>query len=118
AVAEGGEHVGRVEERFPAQQVVPDVDGLVALHHRIGLHPAAAVGPILIGDAHVAALGAPLPAVERALDHLAEHFSAEPEVRAEVLTVGVHHGHPAALRAPGPHLLAEVLHRADLADYD
>src|SRR5207253_1917297 len=72
AVVESGEDVRRFEEGFTALHVVPDVDGLVALHDRIGADTPAAVRAILIWNADVATLVAPLPSVERALQNLAD----------------------------------------------
>ena len=118
AVAESGEHVGDVEVGLASLHVVPDVDRLVALGHRIGADAPAPVGPVLVGDADVAALVVPLPAVKRTLDDLALDVTPETQVCAQVLAVGVHHGHPARMRPPRHHLLTEVRHPVDLADSD
>lgn len=95
AVGEGVEDVGCVEERRSALDVVPDPDRVVAFHHRIGRHPPAAVGPLLVRDAHVAAFGVPLPTVEGALDDLVDDVAAVAEMGAEVFAVRLHDGHPA-----------------------
>jgi hypothetical protein len=118
AVVEPGEDVRRVEVRFTAFDVVPEVDRLVAFHHRIGADSSAAIRAVLIRDADVAALLAPLPPVERTLQHLADDFAAETQVCAEVLAVGVHRGQLTGLGAPGNHLLAEVLHLVDITGAD
>ena len=117
-VIESGEYVRHVEVRFTALDVVPDVDRLVALHHRIRADPFTAIGTILVGNADVAALLAPLPAVKRALQYLADDFAAETQVRAQMFAVSVHHGELAGLGPPGNHLLAEVLHLVYVADAD
>ena len=92
-VAEAGEHIGHVEERIPTLLVVPDVDRLVALDDRERADPSApAIGAVLVGDAHVAALVVPLPAVEWGLDDLALDVAAVAEMGAQVFAVGVHHG--------------------------
>src|SRR6202043_3656000 len=108
AVVESGEDVRRLEEGCTPLDVVPDVDRFVALHHRIGADAPAAVRAILIRNADVATLVAPLPSVKRALQNVADDFAAEAQMRAEVFAVGVHHGELAGLGAPGDHLLAEV----------
>ena len=58
-----------------------------AAHHAnsLGGDAAAAIWPVLVGNTDVAPLVVPLPAVERALDDLADHLAAIPEVGAEML---------------------------------
>jgi len=118
AVFERGEHVRRIEVRLAALDVVPDVDRVIALHHGVGADPPAAVGPVLVGDADVASLPAPLPPVEGALQHLADDLATVTQVRPKVFAVGVHRGELAGLGPPGDHLLVEVLHLDDVADAD
>ena len=118
AVAERGEDVRRVEIRLTALDVVPDVDRGVALHHGVGADATAPVGPVLVGNADVSALLTPLPAVERALQHLADDRAAITQMRTEVLAVGVHHGELTGLGPPRDHLLPEVLHRVHVAHTD
>src|SRR6202022_2749666 len=117
-VIESGEHVRCLEIRLTTVHVVPDVDRLVALHHRIGANSPAAIGAILIRDTDVAALLAPLPSVKRALQGLPDDLAAVTQVCAEMFAVSVHHGELAGLGPPGNHLLVEVLHRVDIADAD
>jgi hypothetical protein len=80
AVAESGEHVGDVEIGLAPLHVVPDVDRLVALGHRVGEDASAAVGPAFVGDADVAALVVPLPAVEWAFDDVALDVATESQM--------------------------------------
>ena len=117
-VVETGEHIGSLEERIPAEFVVPDVYRRIAFGDGIGLDAAAAVGSILVGDAHVSPFVAPLPAVERALQNLAGDDAAETQVRPEVFAIGVHHRQLPGLGTPGDHLLTEVLHGVYPADGD
>ena len=118
AVGEARENVRRLEEWGASLDVMPDVDRFVALGHRVGAHAAAAVRARLIGDADVATLDVPLPAVEGALNHLADDVAAEAEVCSEVLAVGVHDRDLAGFGTPRDHLLAEVLHGVDVAQLD
>ena len=117
-VVEAREHVGGVEERVAPLDVVPDVDGFVALHDRVGTDATAAVGPILVGNADVAAVVVPLPAMEGTLDDVALHVAAVTQMRAQVLAVGIHHCQLTGFRAPGDHLRVEVLHPAHIAGLD
>ena len=118
AVLEACEDVGDLEQRVTTLDVVPDVDRLVALDHRVGAHPAPAVGSLLVGNADVAAFVIPLPTVERALDDLALDVAAETQMGAEMFAIGVHHGQSSRLRPPGHHFPAEVMHRVHVADGD
>ncbi len=117
-LVETREDVGGFEERIAPLDVVPDVDGLIALDDRIGANAATPVWPILVGNADVAALVIPLPAVEGALDDLTVDVTAVAEMSAEVLAVGVHHGQLTGLRAPRDHLGVEVRHPADVTGLD
>ena len=111
------EYVGHIEIRFPALNVVPDPHGRIAFDGRIAADPAALLGAFSYGT-HIAAVGIPFQAVERADQILALDVPAVSEVRTEVLATGVEHRHPARCGPPGHHLPAEVLHLVDRTDGD
>lgn len=65
----------------------PHVDGVVEFGHRVRPHPPCPVGPVLIGDADVASVAIPHPAVKRALDPVCDDTAAMREAGAEVLAM-------------------------------
>src|SRR4029079_18670643 len=90
AVCETREPVRCIEKRVAPLDVVPDVHGLVALDDGVRADATAPVGPILVGNAHIAALVVPLPPVEWALNDLALDVTTVAEVCAEMLAVSLH----------------------------
>ena len=62
----------------------------------------------------------PAPEILKMLTALGSCFdvASVTEVRAEMLAVGVHHGQPTGLRAPGDEVAVEVLHPVHVTDAD
>ncbi len=118
-VAERLEHVGGDLEvgRSPFG-VVPDPHRLVPFDDGIAADAPPLVGTAFVGNAHVAPLAVPLPAVERTHEVLAFDVAAVSQVCAEVLAVRVEHRDPSGLCPPRDHFAPEVLHPADGADLD
>ncbi len=112
---ERGEDVRHFPLRRLAVRVMPDEHAVVLLQHREHPQGEPAVGPVgLIGDVSVGAVRAPAPAMERALDTIAHHRAAVPDVRAEVLAVRLEHVQLTGLVAVGGQILAEILQRPDV----
>ena len=117
-VAEVAEDVRHVEVRCTTAHVVPDPHRRVTFQGWIAADATTLVRVVLVGHTHVAALGVPLPAVERAHQTLALHMPTVAEVCPEVFAVSVEDDDSPRRRTPGHHLLPEVLHRVHVAHAD
>src|SRR5208283_5286394 len=88
-VAEDFESVRRLPTWFSSGRVMPDINRIIDFGNRIRADPAAFVGPLLIRNVDVAAVGVPHPAMERALDSILDDAASVRQVRTEMLAVGV-----------------------------
>ena len=115
-VAEHRERVGRLPQRVPAFAVMPDQDRVVELCDRVRTYSPALVGPILIGNTHVASSTVPHPAVKRTLDAFLDYAATMGQARAKMLAVRVQHLRHAVELPECDQIPAEVVHRDHVGD--
>ena len=100
--------LGNLEARCLVLCVIPDEDHAVAFEHgvRNGTRPGGAA--VRVRDLRALALGAPAPAVKRALDGVAHDLSTDTEMGTEVGTVSVEDSDLTALTTKGHEIPIEV----------
>src|SRR5271163_32776 len=103
--------------RLLAVRLMPDEHAVVLLADGIDPQSQRTVGSLwLIRDVPIGPVRAPAPAVEGALDAVADDLAAVADVRTEVLAVCFQNVQLTGLVAIGDEVLAEVVQRPYLAD--